>query len=244
MMIKVGASTFLNTAPLIYGLKSLKNVSLVRAAPSRLPLLLQRRKVDIAVIPSAALFLNDNLSMITKIGIASYGDVKSVVLRTFRRIKEIKIVREDKSSVTSNILARILFKKYFQIDPLICTNGRFDAEVIIGDRSFIKDKDAYKDFDLSRVWKDITGLPFVFAVWAKRSDDENSELYKEFIENSLSIGMSRLQEISRDYSKRLGLSERFCLYYLKKNIHFKLEEEDFKAMKLLNSFMEEIGYIR
>jgi chorismate dehydratase len=61
------------------------------------------------------------------------------------------------------------------------------AGVVIGDRAFKLNETDLKRWDLSNTWKDMTGLPFVFATWVS-----NRNLPSEFIfafNDALRIGL-------------------------------------------------------
>ena len=45
-------------------------------------------------------------------------------------------------------------------------------------------KKSNNDIDLSLAWKQMTGLPFVFAVWAVRSDCKNIDEIEKIVINA------------------------------------------------------------
>ena len=72
----------------------------------------------------------------------------------------------------------IVFRHHFMQDVEMVDFGeveRPDASVVIGDRALCSDPPPAGDIDLAGVWNEMTGLPFVFAVWAVRSDFEHIE---------------------------------------------------------------------
>jgi predicted solute-binding protein len=67
----------------------------------------------------------------------------------------------DPASRTSNLLARWILKRVTGIDPRIGPGAK--ARVLIGDAAFAHDP--AEGSDMGEKWKQLTGLPFVFAGW-------------------------------------------------------------------------------
>ena len=97
-------------------------------------------------------------------------------------------------------------------------------------------------YDLAEEWYNITGLPFVFALWAVRRESygekkgEVEEFYRRLLK-SREIGEGSYDEICREYSKGLKLSEGLCRKYLE-TLNFHLGEEELKA---LETFSRKVG---
>ena len=82
-----------------------------------------------------------------------------------------------KASASSNHLTKILYNFWFGCEAYkIMAGRRFSKtyeeeqpiELVIGDEALIRRSSFSKVLDLGQVWKEITGLPFVFAVWQSR----------------------------------------------------------------------------
>src|SRR3546814_5182842 len=90
----------------------------------------------------------------------------SDLLFSRKPLEEIKTIRTDGHSRTSNLLARVLASRYWKSNATFGNTTDADAFVLIGDRTFgLKDEYPYV-YDLAAEWIRFTGLPFVFAVWA------------------------------------------------------------------------------
>ena len=72
-----------------------------------------------------------------------------------------------------------------------------DAALIIGDPALKVDRERYFVYDLAAEWRALTGLPFVFAVWAVRSDVEFTDL-SFYFKSSLRYGLSSLDILVRE----------------------------------------------
>jgi predicted solute-binding protein len=108
--------------------------------------------------------------MVPGLGICADGDVTSVLLQCRRPLSQVRVVELDPESRTSNTLVQVLMRDHFRISHSIryslCADAA-DAHVCIGDRALCATR-AAETYDLAGEWKKMTGLPFVFAVWAVR----------------------------------------------------------------------------
>ncbi len=69
-----------------------------------------------------------------------------------------------------------------------------DAALIIGDPALTVPRERYVVLDLAGEWLEMTGLPFVFAVWAARDEVATAELVAPFTA-SLETGLAELDAI-------------------------------------------------
>ena len=78
----------------------------------------------------------EELARIEGPGICADGDVQSVLLKCNRPIEQVRTVRPDAASRTSNALARIVMAKHFHCPVKMCSpDDQGDAQVVIGDRA-------------------------------------------------------------------------------------------------------------
>jgi chorismate dehydratase len=243
--IRVGAVSYLNTKPLIYGLQNgplTEKIELTSDYPSNLTSLLQKDKLDIALLPVAAIPVINNAQIISNYCIASNHKVASVCLFSHVPIDEIQEIFLDYQSRTSVMLLRILLKEYWHIRPSLL-EGEDDyiskiknktAGLIIGDRALEQlDKFPFV-YDLAEAWYDYTKLPFVFAVWVANKKINPTFLEEFNIANS--IGFQRIEEIISNLSyPNYDLSK-----YYRNNINYSLDEEKTKGMTLFLKMIEKI----
>jgi chorismate dehydratase len=248
----VGAVSYLNTKPLIYGLEQglMKDkVELVMDYPANIAAALINNDIDLGLVPVAIIPDLKTAEIISDYCISCDGEVGSVCLFSEVPIDEIERVLLDYQSRTSVELARLLINDYWKIDPFI-EKGGIDlrtkisgttAAVIIGDRAFEQKKKSTYSYDLGLAWKQHTGLPFVFATWVS-----NKQLAPEFIEGfnqANEYGLAHIDKIVRQnpyeffdleayYTRfinyRLGAANRQGLKeFLKKLAQRKLNEIPF-----------------
>src|SRR5690606_37871421 len=100
----------------------------------------------------------------------------------------------NRHSQTSDVLYQILLILFWKRDVVnILTKGNADAFVLIGDRTFGQKEHYSYCYDLGHFWKELTGLPFAYAVWAS-----NTVLPEDFVvrfNRALADGLSRIQEV-------------------------------------------------
>jgi chorismate dehydratase len=182
--IRVGAVSYLNTKPLLFGIQHspiMDNIILKIDYPSRIASMLLQDEIDIGLVPVAIIPEMKEYFINTNYCIGCDGPVGSVCLFSESPIEKTTKVLLDYQSRTSVRLAKILLREYWQIQPEFIDAGedfREDikgnvAGVIIGDRALEQRKISTHAYDLGEAWKNLTGLPFVFAAWVsnKKLDD-------------------------------------------------------------------------
>ena len=192
--LRIGCVSYLNTVPLIEGLDDLSEAELVRAVPSKLIPMLQSNEVDVALVSLIdAARSSVPMSVLPAGMIGSDGPTLTVRLYSQVPINQISKVHADTDSHTSVVLARLLLAELHSLDPdFIDYDAREQIPVIknadledpaggewpetlllIGDKVVTGSPPAVRyphQLDLGEAWKELTGLPFVYAVWMCRSD--------------------------------------------------------------------------
>jgi chorismate dehydratase len=208
----VGHIQFLNCVPLYWGLArtgSLLDLDLTKDTPEKLSDLLVEGRLDLGPITCVEYLRHaDELVVLPDIAVGSDGPVMSCVIVSKVPLAELdgRPVALGSTSRTSVRLAQLLLEEregvrpdYFSCPPdLDAMLARADAAVLIGDPALKATLEAGPDrghtvHDLGAMWKEWTGLPFVFAVWAAR---------REFVEQRPEL-VSRVHQAflaSRDLS--------------------------------------------
>ncbi|HEX5742091.1 MAG TPA: menaquinone biosynthesis protein [Pilimelia sp.] len=182
---RVGHIQFLNCLPLYWGLMrsgALLDVELYKDTPDRLNQALVDGDLDIGPI-SLVEYLRHagDLVLLPDIAVGSDGEVQSVNLVTTRPLDALDGARValGSTSRTGVLLARMLLAQRYRVAPryfrcppeLTQMMLEADAGVLIGDVALRARFDAAAGLavvDLGAQWRDWTGLPMVFAVWAAR----------------------------------------------------------------------------
>lgn len=242
-MIKVGAVSYLNTKPLIYGFEQgiMKNeVELVIDYPANIAAMLENNQIDIGLIPVAAIPALKTAEIISDFCIGSDGEVASVCLFSDLPLAEIDTVLLDYQSRTSVELLKILLKEHWKITPeLKHATANYEqlitgttAGLVIGDRALQQRSKSKYIYDLGLAWKAMTGLPFVFAAWVS-----NKKMPEEFIDafnKANALGLNSLDAIVEQQQYKL-----YDLYqYYTENISYRFDDHKKEGMQL---FMNKIA---
>jgi len=232
-----------NSAPLVDKLTEVDpRVRVINDHPANLVRDLNAGKADVALIPVAHLFSHPELTMLEGLGVAADGPVQSVVLKCNVPIGNVKVVGRDPASATSNALAGLLLKRHFKRDVEMVDFGaveRPDAAVVIGDRALCSDPAPAGDVDLAEAWHQMTGLPFVFAVWAVRRDFPQLEAVTDIARRAYEAGFRAIEAIAERYADQLGGSLTFWIDYLDNSIHYRLDDRDMEGMALFRKYLSE-----
>ncbi len=235
--IRVAAVSYLNTKPLIYGFEQgmmQDEIDLVTDIPANIADMLIKADVDLALVPVATIPLMREYHIISDYCIGCNGEVASVCLFSDVPLQEIETILMDYQSRSSVELLKILLKEHWKISPkLVAAEKNYEeningttAGLVIGDRAFIQRKKSKYIFDLGVVWKELTGLPFLFAAWIA-----NKKLDESFIEKfnkANAEGFNHLNEIiDANTCKEYSLEK-----YYKENISYNLDYEKRYALEL------------
>lgn len=239
--LRVGAVSYLNTKPLIYGLRDFApDVDLVLDYPSKLADSLAAGKLDVALIPSIEFFQDPTYTIVSDACIGCRGPVLSVKLFSRVPLEEIRTLALDEGSRTSAALTRILLKERFGIEPerepLPLGNdlrdSQADAVLLIGDRAMHSQKGKFAAvWDLGDEWCRWAELPFVFAMWVARSGVDLGNL-PQALEKARDAGVANLQKIATLEAAPLGLTVPECLGYLRDNLYFYLGPRELRGLNL------------
>jgi len=139
-----------------------------------------RRDCIIAPIPAADYARHcDELALVPDLAISSKGEVGSVLLFSNKDLPSIKTIALPTDSTTSVTLLKHLMKsngfnpEYQEMGPDLQTMlNTCDACLLIGDRSLeaATNNPSLVKMDLGAEWKNLTGHPMVFGVFATRRD--------------------------------------------------------------------------
>ena len=238
--IRVGAVSYLNAKPLVYGFEKGMMQDIVELSfefPSKVASQLMNDEIDIGLVPVAAIPYLKEHHIISDFCIGTEGEVASVCLFSDVPLQKIETILLDYQSRTSVILLQIILKDHWKIAPkIIIAESGYESEItgttaglVIGDRAFIQRKKSKYHFDLGLAWKEMTGLPFVFAAWV--SNKELSDVFIKRFNEAISEGLTHKKEIS----DAILYEEYDLLKYYEENISYEL---NLSKRNALNLFLE------
>jgi chorismate dehydratase len=250
--LRLGAVSYLNTKPLVYGLGAHPDQFDVRFdVPAKCAELLHAGKVDLGLIPAIE-YLRGDYAIVPGISIASDGDVATVAVFTRKKIGDVQSLALDLSSRTSVALTRVLCAKHWHIAPkftpaepdLETMLQKADAALVIGDPAFDIDPARQKvtKIDLGAEWKAMTGLPFVYAMWVGRPGAATPEQCR-WLREARDAGIEHLPEIARQFAGGNADLERRTLIYLRDNLKFGLGNSEQSGLRRFHELAAEVGLV-
>lgn len=230
--MRVGIVNYANSRPLAWGLlRGETGGSHVceSLSPAAIAGRLAAGTLDVGLLPSVELARIPDLVVVPGLAIAATHEVRSVLLVSKVPAAEIRSVALDENSRTSAALVRILLAERWGLAPeareaapeLEAMLATADAALVIGDPALRVDRERHVVLDLAGEWLELTGLPFVFAVWAARRAAATAELAAA-LEASFAEGWSHLDEIVAATAAETGLPPAVLRDYYTRNLRFRM----------------------
>lgn len=237
--MRIGSVPYMNAKPLIHGLDRETGVDLLYEVPSKLAAMLEAGELAAAMVSCAACFVNPKLEIAPGMSISCVGPAESVELFHAHPLDEVRTVALDTSSLTSVRLAKIILRERYGLTPEFVDMPPpvsemlelCDAAVVIGDPAMKTPSGVWNELDLGSEWHAMSGLPFVFAVWAVNPDLASSEIV-EVLLSAKARGLAAIEDISRSESRRLDLPVEVCRRYLGRTMDYDLTERHMEGMRL------------
>lgn len=256
-MFTLGVVSYLNALPLYRTLETSGAVQVRPKVPSQLAAMLQAQECDAAIMPVVDFLRGFGSQMISDacIGTKNEGDgaVESVLLFHRVPLEKITSVAVDTGSHSSVALTRILLADAHGVLPpfhehtpnLAQMLQRHEAALIIGDAA-LEAKNAVQaslDYphhhilDLGVAWKQLTGLPFVFAAWIARRDlgENDARALSGVLQAARDEGILAIPKIVAENAIPTTLPAKQIEIYLRDSIEFHLSDlhrkglEEFRA---------------
>jgi chorismate dehydratase len=240
---RLAASSYLNSAPLIWSFLHGKHrgaVRFVEAVPARCGQLLSEATVEGALVPVIEYQRIDGGTLVQNVCVGSQKEVLSVVLVSKnKRLEDIRTVALDESSRTSATLVKIIFREFLDREPEWTTRAphleemleKNDAALIIGDPGMAFRRQGLNVWDMASLWKEHTGLGFVFAMWMVRDEAVERARLVDFA-GARDEGVAHIEEIVRSYQDKIPMHVEELRNYLTENIVFKVDETMERGLRL------------
>ncbi len=259
--IRLGAVSFINTLPLIDGLEGLADIELRYAVPSSLLDMLLDEEVDLAICSSIDYQRSEAPLVIVPCGLLGCdGPTLTVRLYSTGPIERITEVHCDTDSHTSVVLLQILLREIHGITPRrvdFDARGHAagdgardlpDAMLLIGDKVVTdappEGRYAHQ-LDLGAAWVELTGLPFVFALWLARRDAEPEVVATAaaILDRQRRYNTERLDLIVQRRACPRGWPAALAATYLKGKLAFELTDHRRRGLELFFDKALEYGLV-
>ena len=257
MKTVIGKIPYLNAAPFHQGWEA-ADFDWVELNPKQLGELARQGKIDGGLLSLYDYFTLEEDFVALDLGIAAYGPVKSILLFSDHPLWDLggKLVAfSDQTATSFRLLRLILEVKEKQTGVRYTTDfsQKTAAMLLIGNQALAEKSKKLRKYrylyDLSELWYNWTGLPFVFAVWAFRKTMPPAilEKIKIQLESSLEKSLVNLEKVAASGAGELGNAEERAAYL--KGIIYRFGPEEkkglmlFKAALVRAKMLEEAGAV-
>ena len=247
-VFRIGSVSYLNARPLIYGLEDRRDVTLTLEVPSRLLDGLREDRFDVALLPVIDYQRLEGLTVIPAGGIGSDGETLTVRIFSRVPIERVRTLACDGDSHTSVALARVILSRQYGLRPEFRDLSRAsdaidEARLLIGDKVVCEEPRGFAhQLDLGREWKQMTGLPFVFATWMAGEGVDHARLF-ELLDGAKRAGLAHVDEIVKNHALERGWPGDLARQYLTRNLKFDVGERELEAIRVFHRLAGEVGSV-
>jgi chorismate dehydratase len=254
---RIGCVSFLNAKPLIEGVGG-DGETVKFDVPSRLLNDLERGEVDIALCPVIDLQRSRlPLQIVPVGGIGCDGPTLTVRIYSRVPLDQVTGVYADTDSHTSIALMRVLLAELHSIKPRIIeynarehvAAGRVVTDpqtmLLIGDKVVTSAPPVEQyphQLDLGEAWHELTGLPFVFAVWMTRQGTDLGDLPAS-LDRARRANETRIEAIVDQHAARLGWPRELAIQYLGHWLKYAIGPRQLEAIRLFFAKAQRHGVI-
>ena len=227
--LRLGCVKYLNAQPLIHGWDGDVRFD----HPSTLCKQLAAGELDVALVSSFEYLRRPNYSIVDGLAIASDGPVFSVILAHLGPMEALQEVVVDPASETSVNLLRCLLAER-GVAARFVAEGNISARrglLLIGDQALRFRQQSgrgHRFLDLGGAWKELTGLPFVYALWLIRPDYTAKT---EVAEALRSLGKQNLDHLDALIMAQPEADRAFCEFYYRDCLRFSFGETEKTGFK-------------
>jgi len=224
-----------------------EEIRVVYHEPSELPAHLDAGRAD-AVLASSFEALREPARRIAPgCAICTEGAAMSVRLFSKRAWREVETIALDRSSLTSNELALAILAERFGARPrahraapdLHSMLAEADAAVLIGDRGLDAVGEGLWELDLGQAWYDLTGLPFVWALWMG-GQNLDGHLAAALL-RAKEWGCARVERLAKHHAQASGRSVETARHYLGQVMSYDLGERQIAGLLEFQKLLTQQG---
>lgn len=228
-------------------------------APARSAQLLAEKRVDAALVPVIEYQRIDGVLLVPNVCVGAKEKVRSVCLVTKGEdLKDVQSVALDVSSKTSVALTKIIFREFLGFEPtyeetepnlskmledsqcaliigdpalMIADCGSRNVDLSTKKKSWTKDENQFRKFDLVEIWREFTDFGFIFAMWMANAEKAEIAETIDFAA-ARDEGLAHLDEIISNYQPEINLTHEDFKKYLSENISYSIDEKMLQGLEL------------
>lgn len=255
MRLRLGRVRYINCEPVYYALEHGQvpaDCDITDGTPAELNGRLRAGELDVSVVSVMEAALRpDAYRLLPDLAIACDGPVESVLLVSRRPPDELddRLVALSRHSLTSVYLVKLLLEKAYQVRPRYAGDdraGEAEARLVIGDEALRLGPRFPHSVDLGKAWYTLTGLPFVFAVWAVRAEVWASAAGEvRALHGALLAAKAHTRAHPETMlalaQERIGLPAEACRRYLRESLCFDLGPRHLEGLRTFLTMLTEAG---
>jgi len=260
--VTLGRIDYMNVAPVYYGIDNsllpMHRIHVISGPPSTLNQMMSDGRLDISPVSAAAYAKNAREWMILPdLAIACHQRVLSVLLVSRYSLEALsgkRILITDESASARDLCRLIFSLKGIRPEFIVGKVKRLsqlpkdiDAALVIGDSALSQrwERVFPHIHDLGTLWWHMTGLPFVFAVWAVRKEfarkhPERVAAVLALLKASRDLGYKNMGSIVEKACARLGIDVSTArLYY--KSLVYHLADHEIQGLEMFCKGLYQAG---
>jgi chorismate dehydratase len=210
---------------------------------------------------------NNDLRIVPGCAIASKGAIRSLLLivRAATGLDAVRSIATDTSSRATQAYVQVMARCFWKIPASFMQHppdldamlAACDAALLIGDPALLalEDRAARQErtgedllyLDLGAEWHQLTGLPWISAVWgvreeSLRSDAQRDQLVSDLI-GSRDAGLAHIEDLADEWAMHIALPRATIHAYLSRNIHYVLDGECLEGLRRFYALAAECGVL-
>ncbi len=204
-LLRIGRISYTNTLPVYFYFDQERfedRIDFSEQVPAQLNREMANGEIDVGPISSFSYAEHEKQYMVlSSLSVSADGKVGSIFLFSKRPIEQLDgaHIALTNTSATSVNLLKIILKMFYKLDvsyevtepKLSAMMQQADACLLIGDDALLASRNdkEYHVYDLGELWKQFTGYPMTFAVWAVRraaiaeQEELLHEVHKAFLQS-------------------------------------------------------------
>jgi len=253
MRLKLGRVRYINCEPVYYALEHGQvtvDCDITDGTPAELNARLRAGDLDVSVVSVMEPALRpDAYRLLPDLAIACDGAVESVLLVSRRPPEDLggRVVGLSRHSLTSVYLVKLLLEKAYHVRPRFVEDDRdadAEARLVIGDEALRLGPRFPHSVDLGKAWYTLTGLPFVFAVWAVRTEvwaaaPAEVRALHHALQTAKVYTRAHPETMLALAQERVGLPADACRRYLQQRLCFDLGPRHLEGLRTFLTMLAE-----
>ena len=215
--------------------------------PAALCAQLARNELDVALVSSFEFLRNPIYRIVDGVSISSNGAVYSVVVAHCGDIADLEEIELDPAAETSGNLLRCLLAQLRSLARVAARSTSSITEkrarLLIGDQAIRFRQEHAGEFnfwDLGEQWKNLVGLPFVYALWLVRPEIRDP---KSIAGRLRKLRDANLCDLGALISKEKDFKQDFCDRYYREHLRFSFGEKEKEGLYTFQALCQKNGLL-